>query len=866
MHRRSDYRPPASDGGHIDLTFDLDYEATRVSGRYSFDRRRGNVDEPLRLDFRDLDIRRFVVDGAEVMAPSNGSGTIDLFFRGPQMQVEVETVLKPATNTSLQGLYRAGEMLVTHCEPEGFRRILPFPDRPDLAVTITTEIRADPLRFPVLLSNGQRDGQGSLADGRHWVRWADPVPKPCYLFALAAGSFQSISDRHVTRSGREIVLAAYVQNGDPEHARFALESLKRVMHWEEDWIEREFDLDCYSLVMFKPFAFPAMENKGLNFFEESIGLVDPETAVDLDYLNVEINVAHEYLHNWTGNRVMCRDWFELGLKEGLTTLRHQLYAEHRYGRFMQLWPIRAWRSRQLPDDMAPGARPVRPEDYVEPFNLYNPTTYIKSAVIFRMIYALVGEEVFRDALDGFLTAFDGKSATIDDMLAHLSRAAGTPLDVFVHWFALAGTPVLECKRTAAPDGGGRMIIRRFPTEDASKRPIPLGIQCLGSSGIHVPFRVSGDISLRFSAPVLDGDRLIVDWQSSAGVVPSLPRGLSAPVIVKEQLSEAELVTLFRYEQDVYRRWEAGQQLATAITAAQMKDEKAGERLSQTWASALSRVLADEEIDGGLRAELLTPPDPRAMMGRLTFPDPLALCAASRGVLRSVSQRLDGQLSVLHEQCRERARSGEDPAAIGERMFSAAVLQLWLVGGRTPAREAAYRQVETGKTVNDRVSAFLLMCQTGEIAGTDLLQKTADRWRGSPALMRRWFEGCALIPADDTAKHIAGMMAGDEFDRQDMTLARTVYTALFVRNMRTFHDCSWAGYTLLREAITSLDHEQPELGAWLLRSSDFMNWLRFPEPYRSAMRASVMQLIETPNVSEPVKEILNRISGAEVAAG
>ncbi|WP_374596573.1 aminopeptidase N C-terminal domain-containing protein [Sphingosinicella sp.] len=861
MRRRSDYRLPASVGGHIDLTFDLDYEATRVSGRYSFDRRPGNVDEPLRLDFRDLDIRRFVVDGAEVMAPSNGSGTIDLFFRGPQMQVEVETALKPATNTSLQGLYRAGEMLVTHCEPEGFRRILPFPDRPDLAVTITTEIRADPLRFPALLSNGQPDGQGCLADGRHWVRWADPIPKPCYLFALAAGPFQSISDRHVTRSGREIVLAAYVQNGDPEHARFALESLKRVMHWEEDWIEREFDLDCYSLVMFKPFAFPAMENKGLNFFEESIGLVDPETAVDLDYLNVEINVAHEYLHNWTGNRVMCRDWFELGLKEGLTTLRHQLYAEHRYGRFMQLWPIRVWRSRQLPDDMAPGARPVRPEDYVEPFNLYNPTTYIKSAVIFRMIYALVGEEVFRDALDGFLTAFDGKSATIDDMLSHLSRTAGTPLDAFVQWFGLAGTPVLECSRAVTPDGDGRMIIRRSPTEGVSKRPIPLGIRCLDSSGASVPFQISGDISLHLNAPVIDGDRLIVDWQSTADVVPSLLRGLSAPVIVKEQLSETECVMLFEYEEDVYRRWEAGQQLATAITAAQIKGEKRVGQLSEAWASALSRILADEGIEGGLRAELLTPPDPRALMGRLTFPDPLALCAASKRVLRSVSQRLDGQLSALHERSQERARCGDDPTAIGDRMFSAAVLQLWLAGGGSPAREAAYRQVETGKTVNDLVLAFLLLCQAGEITGTDLLQKTAERWHGKPALMRRWFEGRALIPANDTAQHISGMLAGDEFDRQDMTLARTVYTALFVRNVRAFHAGSGAGYRLLCDVITALDHEQPELAAWLLRSSDFMNWFQFPEPYRSSMRASVMQLVEAPNVSEAVREILSRISGA-----
>ncbi|MCW3836944.1 aminopeptidase N C-terminal domain-containing protein [Sphingomonas canadensis] len=832
MPTRADYRPPACDAGEVALWFDLDARETRVRAECSFRRNPAAAPgEPLVLHWRDMEIASLTVDGV-AQAVGGRSGELAVVPRGETLTVSAEVVLDPAANTSLQGLYPAGAALVTHCEPEGFRRIIPFPDRPDVLVRMTATLAGSRADFPVLLSNGEREAEGAAPGGRHWVRWRDPVPKPCYLFALAAGPFETIEDRHVTRSGRTIALAAHVLNGPAERARFALDCLRSVMAWEERRLGREYDLDTYNIAVFSPLAFHAMENKGLNFFDESVGLVDPETATDLDRLGVEINVAHEYLHHWTGNRVPCRDWFELCLKEGLTTLRHQLYAEERHGPAMRLWPLRVFRTQQLPEDLGPSARPARPPEYAEPFNLYTPTAYIKSAEIFRMISELTGAEGFARGLNRFLDACDGRPARIEDALREIGAGAGVDLGGFLAWFETPGALAVAAE-PLAEDVLGRpgMAVRRAGGAGDS-RPLPLGRMDPDVEQVDAEV---GEQTRIGGVPVLHGRSAELRWPADGRAAPMLFDGVSAPVILRERRGDAALAAAMTGGGDPCRRWDASQQLATRAIAAVLAGA-AAEDAAHGLAGALGEVLARAADDPAMAAELIALPEPRALLEPLDFPDPEALHAAWSAVRGALGGMLDGALQRARAAVPAPPPDSHGPAAIGARALGNAALELWLAGGGAAAEAAARAQFAAAQSPNQEVAALRMLTRTHGGPDPALAETARRRWERRPALLRRWFEIQALRPAADTAETVRTLLRDPAFDAGDVAQARSLCSAFFVHNLRGFHDSGGGGYALLGEVLRDLDARNPVVAAWLLRSTDLGNWRRFAGPRGEAMRA------------------------------
>jgi aminopeptidase N len=752
--RLADYAPPAWLVETVDLTFALHPTATRVRAKIAFRRNPAATgDRDLRLDGRMLKRLSAAIDGAPVAEGAILSDQEGLTIPGDLLQNDAftwdcETEIDPEANTALEGLYVSNGMYCTQCEAQGFRKITYYPDRPDVMAVFTVRIEADEAACPVLLSNGEPGATGDLADGRHFAEWRDPWPKPAYLFALVAGNLVSHDDSFTTASGRAVDLKIFVRPGDEGKCAYAMDSLKRSMKWDEGAYGREYDLSLFMIVAVDDFNMGAMENKGLNIFNSKYVLASPETATDRDYELIEGIIAHEYFHNWTGNRITCRDWFQLCLKEGLTVFRDQQFSgDQRSHAVKRIDSVKALRARQFREDAGPLAHPVRPDAYVEINNFYTATVYEKGAEVINMLHRLVGPEEYRKALDLYFARHDGQACTIEDWLKVFEDSTGRDLSQFARWYNQAGTPHVKVTEDWAPDGNGGTYTLTFrqttpatPGQpDKAPMVIPVAYGFLGANGDEIAEPGVLEItepeeSFSFTLPQKP--------------VPSLLREFSAPVILERETTDAERAFLLANDPDPFNKWEAGRAYALDVLVAAALD---GDPPSPAFIDALAAAIRDEGQDPAFRALVLTLPGEdeiaREVHDRGHPADPDLIHDGASAVKITIARRLEGDLTRLYEAMETPGPYAPDAASAGRRSLKSAALALLahLPQGARLA-DAQYRGADN---MSDRLPALAALVHNGAVEAEAALADFHDRWEGDTLVMDKWLALQATSPQWDT---------------------------------------------------------------------------------------------------------------------
>jgi aminopeptidase N len=743
----------------------------------------------------------------------------------------VETVSRivPQKNTKLEGLYATKTGFVTQCEAEGFRRITWFIDRPDVMARYTTTVHADARRYPVLLSNGNLVGSGAEANGRHWARFHDPFPKPSYLFAMVAANLEHIADRITTRSGKEKRLFVYVEPGKLDQAAWSMDCLKRAIAWDEKRFGLELDLDEYRIVAVGDFNSGAMENKGLNIFNTKYVLARADTATDVDYLNIDRVVAHEYFHNWTGDRVTCRDWFQLSLKEGLTVFRDQEYGADTYSRAMtRIQEVRALRAAQFPEDAGPMKHPVRPQSYMEIRNFYTMTVYEKGAEVVRMQHTLLGEEKFQAGMRLYFKRHDGQAVTCDDFVQAMQDASGTDLAQFRRWYDVAGTPVLDCTGDYK-DGSFTLRVRQ------SMNP-PFHIPLLAKVGNEERLLHVRESEERFTFGGL-----------KERPVPSLLRRFSAPVILNYAYSEADLLHLLAHDDDPFNRWEAGQRLAASIIL-----ERKGEP-SAAFVEAMGSMLGERDLI--FAAEVLNLPPESFLAEQLEVVDPDALHAARNDLRRKIAAGLKEELLAAYKRLASKARYSPDPASIGRR-----ALRNQCLGFLTELGESAlaYQQFQGADNMTDAMAALTWLAQIECPERDKALEEFYARWKDEPLVVDKWLGVQAGSRLPDTLGRVQRLLKHPAFD---IKVPNKVYALVrtFSANHVRFHAADGGGYAFLADQIIALNALNPQVAARMARGFD--RWKKFDAGRQAKARAQLERIRDADGLSKDVAEIVTKALAA-----
>ena len=855
----ADYRVPPYRVDSVALDIALDPEATLVVSRLAIRRDPDGGGGPLRLDGEALELVSVALDGVAV-DPSRLTRTDDaLVLADPpeRFDLEIEVRIAPARNTELSGLYMSGGHYFTQCEAEGFRRITYFPDRPDVMARYTVTIRA-PLASdcPVLLSNGNPDGEGE-ADGMRWARWIDPHPKPSYLFALVAGDLHAVRDRFVTRSGRDVALAIWTRLGDQDRTAHAMTALRNSMAWDEDTFGLEYDLDVFNIVAVADFNMGAMENKGLNIFNAKYVLARPDTATDADHDAIETVVAHEYFHNWTGNRITCRDWFQLSLKEGLTVFRDQEFSADRHDRAVKrIADVVRLRSAQFPEDAGPLAHPVRPRTYVEINNFYTPTVYEKGAELVRMIRTLVGQDAFRRGMDLYVERHDNQAVTIEDFVRAMEAASNVSLDRFRSWYDTPGTPrVTASEQWDEAAGRYALTLRqdnpRVP--DAAPLPIPMRAALLGADGAVVR-----DLGVRV---LEDAETRIVIDDLAARPVPSLFRDFSAPIRLAG-LDRTQLRFLAAHDDDAFNRWEAGQLHATAI----LLDRVAGAPSSKTDAEAddaalvavAASVLADADARPAWAALALALPSEASLGDAMAVDDVDAVHRVREAARAAIGRGLAVALDTLNRALAARGENDADRQAVGRRALKNAVLDLLAAGDPADGAARAHAQLARAGTMTDRLAALRILAGGEDDASRDAVEAFRTRYRDDALVLDKWFAIVASASGATTLGRVRALAAADpDFASGN---PNRVYALLgsFMRNRAAFHAPDGGGYAFAAETIASLDARNPQLAARLV--TPFGAWRRFAPARRDRMEAVLRQILAAPGLSRNTAEMVARSLG------
>ena len=836
--RLRDYRPPAWLVPEVALSFELEAAATRVTATLQV-RRNGKRAEPLVLDAQDLTLVSVRVDGVAVDAAIAGE-RLTLDIAGDTATVETVVEIHPAANTKLMGLYASGGLLCTQCEAEGFRRITPFPDRPDVLSVYTVRLTADAATYPVLLANGNEVATGQLAGGRHWAEWHDPWPKPCYLFAAVAGDLQPFRDSFTTRSGREVALAIWVAAADLPRCSHAMAALKAAMAWDEVNYGREYDLDCFNIVAVADFNFGAMENKGLNVFNSRYILADAETATDADFDAVAAVVAHEYFHNWTGNRVTCRDWFQLSLKEGLTVFRDQQFsADQGSAAVRRIDDVRTLRAIQFPEDAGPLAHPIRPDHYIEISNFYTATVYNKGAEVIRMLWTLLGRDGFRAGTDLYFDRHDGQAVTTEDFVRAMEDASGRDLAQFRRWYAQAGTP-----RVAAS-------LRH----DAAARTATL---TLGQSGVAEPLPLPLRVALfgRDSGARLGDERLVVLDAATATLsfadideapVASLNRGFSAPVIVEAVVPRAELAFLSAHDDDPFARYEALQRLGLAV----LGDDGPADDL----VAAIGATLASG-LDPAFVAEAVLLPSEAFTGDQAAVVDPDRIHARREGLRRTIGTALHGDWwSAYRGNAANRYEL--TPEAKGRRRLRNVALGYLMAAGDDEATRTAFAQFNDADNMTDRMAALGVLSNAQAAERDDALRLFYERYRHDPLVIDKWFSTQALSTRPDTLAAVRALQAHPDFTMANPNRLRALIGA-FAANQARFHAADGAGYRLLADAVLAVDGSNPQSAARLLQPLG--RWRRFDAARGASMRGELQRVVAVPGLSKDSFEIASKSLG------
>ncbi|HYJ29322.1 MAG TPA: aminopeptidase N [Allosphingosinicella sp.] len=839
--RREDYRPPDWLVTDIALEFELGAEKTVVRSRLEVERQSPG---PLRLDAEDLKILRVTVDGEPAEWREDKDAILVAIAAG-QAVVETEVEIGPRANMRLMGLYESGGILCTQCEAEGFRRITPFPDRPDVLSRYRVKMIADKGLYPVLLSNGDPIGSGDLPDSRHWAEWRDPFPKPSYLFALVAGELVANRDRFVTRSGRNVELGIWVREGDVPRTEHAMASLKAAMKWDEEVYGREYDLDVFNIVAVADFNFGAMENKGLNVFNSRYILADPDTATDADYDAIAGVVAHEYFHNWSGNRVTCRDWFQLSLKEGFTVFRDQQFSSDQGSAAVKrIEDVRILRASQFPEDGGPLAHPVRPDSYMEIANFYTATVYNKGAELIRMLHTLLGRDIFRAGADLYFERHDGEAVTCEDFVRAMEDASGTDLSRFRLWYSQAGTPRVGAALEHAP-GSGRARLRLAqqipptPGQTAKKpMPVPLRVALFGEAT---------GAKLAEELVLLDGETKEIAFDGiGERPILSVNRGFSAPVIVDTDRTSADLAFLSARDDDPFARFEAMQQLMLDTLTAAIRGRP---RDHAAVIEAVRGTLADEALDPAFVAEAVLLPSEAFIGDQLETVDPEAVHRAREALRADLGAELESKWRSAYA-AHAANRYEYSPAAKGARRLRTVALGYLAASGAADVWAIARRQYDEADNMTDRQGALGVLVNGDAPEREVALDAFYARYRHDALVLDKWFTAQALSSRDDTLEAVTALARHPDFTLANPNRLRALVGA-FSSNQRALHRPGGAGYRFLADMILAADRINPQTAARLV--PPLGRWRRFDEARGERMRAELERIVATPGLSKDVFE-------------
>ncbi len=866
---RADYQPPAFWIDTVELVFDLDPAKTRVLNRMRVRRNPDVMPQALRLDGEELNLARVLVGGQGTsFKMEEGQLVLENLPEGNEpFDLEIFTTCAPAKNTKLMGLYVSNDSFFTQCEAEGFRRITYFLDRPDVMASYTVTLRADRHKYPVLLSNGNLVAQGELDDGRHYAKWVDPFRKPSYLFALVAGQLVCREQRISARSGRDHLLQVYVRPGDLDKTEHAMNSLMASVAWDEARFGLELDLERFMIVATSDFNMGAMENKGLNIFNTKYVLANQATATDTDYGNIESVVGHEYFHNWTGNRVTCRDWFQLSLKEGLTVFRDQEFSQDLAGdvsarAVKRIEDVRVLRTAQFPEDAGPMAHPVRPDQYLEINNFYTVTVYEKGAEVVRMMQTLVGREGFARGLALYFQRHDGHAVTCDDFAQAIADAnpdsqLAQRLEQFRRWYSQAGTPRVRVQtHFDAVSGIYSLTLTQScaPTPgQPDKQPfvIPIALGLLDAEGREL---TSGMHVLTQAAETLTFPGY------SSEPVPSLLRGFSAPVILEYDYSDRQLLTLLANDTDPFNRWEAAQRLATGRALTFIRGDLPVE-LDAPYVEAMRTVLRHPGLDAAFKELVLTLPAETYIAEQLDVVDPQRIHAVREAMRQQLAQALYADWEWAYEAHKDSGAYRPDPVSGGRRALAGLALAHLCLAARTSGDDVwpgkAYQRFKDASNMTDRFNALSALVISGHALAAQALQRFHAMFRNEPLVLDKWFALQAGAPDrnGNVLPVVRQLMQHPDFNIRNPNRARSVIFSYCSANPGGFHRNDAAGYVFWSERVMELDAINPQVAARLARALD--RWKKLAEPLRGAAREAIARVAAKPDLSNDVREVVTR---------
>ncbi|TKB27735.1 aminopeptidase N [Desulfopila sp. IMCC35006] len=850
----------------LDLRFQLYEDRTVVtaSGKYRINPESVQENPPLLLFGEQLDLQSVSVNGKELEQHEyhRDDTTLQLDQLPGAFTLEITTVIYPEKNTSLEGLYRSSGNYCSQCEAEGFRKITYYPDRPDVLTRFTTRIEADRLTCPVMLSNGNLIDKGDLAENRHFALFEDPFPKPSYLFALVAGQLVSIEEEFVTGSGRIIELKIFVEERNKEKCGHAMRSLKKAMRWDEEVFGLEYDLDTFMIVAVDDFNMGAMENKGLNIFNSKYVLSTPESATDQDYLGIEGVIAHEYFHNWTGNRVTCRDWFQLSLKEGLTVFRDQEFSADMNSRSVQrIDDVRVLKNFQFKEDAGPMAHSVRPDSYQEINNFYTATVYNKGAEVIRMMHTLLGPQLFRKGMDLYFARHDGQAVTCDDFAAAMSDASGIDLDQFKNWYSQAGTPVLQVKgEWLAEEKEYRLLIRQSCPDtpgQTMKKPfhMPVTVGLLGADGRDLLDGPQGSVVLQLQ----EREQLFTLQNIDEKPVVSFLRDFSAPVRVESFQSREELSLLIRADSNLFNRWDAATRLASEVIleVAEKLQNNQPPTVEELFLDSVSRALSEKIDDTALLALALQLPAETTLAQEMAVVDPDALHMARQLVKRELAQRNVEQFTALYYDNQQTGTYTLTPEAMGGRSLKNVCLSYLMSLDPLPdhIQNLCYEQYRQASNMTDAIAALANLVNLDNSLRDNGLNDFYSKWNQDPLVLDKWFTLQATSRLETTLDNVKQLTNNVSFSISNPNKVRALIGAFCSGNHVRFHDRTGAGYRFLADKIEQLNAINPQIAARLI--APLINWRRYDEKRQGLMQQELDRILAIKNLSRDVYEIVSK---------
>lgn len=868
----ADYKVPNYLIDTVHLTFDIDASTTRVHSVLAMRKNPQSEEESndCILDGEHLDLESIKIDGRQLQGNEYQRTAQSLLLSSlpEKFDLEIETLIQPDQNTALEGLYHSGSLLCTQCEAEGFRRITYYMDRPDVMAVFTVSIVGDKQQWPIMLSNGNMEDQGQFEDGRHWTRWHDPHPKPSYLFALVAGDLFRQQDRFTTMSGREVSLQIYVDHENSHKCNHALMSLKQAMLWDEETYGREYDLDIFMIVAVNDFNMGAMENKGLNIFNSSCVLASPETATDADYHRIQGIVGHEYFHNWSGNRVTCRDWFQLSLKEGFTVLRDQQFSGDMNSAAVQrIDDVNQLRTMQFAEDAGPMAHPVRPASFIEISNFYTVTIYEKGAQVVGMIKTIVGDEGFRKGTDLYFERHDGQAVTTDDFVKAIEDANKVDLSQFRLWYSQAGTPVLtiESQYNSAQQIYTVTVRQHCPAtpDQENKAPfyIPLAIGLLDKKGEAMPLQLEGESSASESntivLDIVEQEHIFTFVNIHSEPVPSLLRGFSAPVKISMDRSNAELTFLTANDSDSFNRWDAGQTLLINVLLGLIEDVQQQRYLAlpKGFIEQFGQVLTDENTDPALIAKMLSIPTDNYLAAQMTSADVDAIHTARHFMKKTIATSLKQQFSDVYQRHSATGKYQFNAIDMASRSLKNVCLSYLMTTEDPMQTQRCLKQMKQSDNMTDTITGLALLSDQAGPEGEHALRAFYEQWKHDRLVVDKWLTVQAQSTLPNTLLRVKGLMKHPAFSIKNPNNVRALIGQFCRNNPINFHAKDGSGYQFLVEQILVLNKLNPQVASRMLGA--FNSWRQYDEARQIMMKQALIEIASQPDLSSDVYEVVNK---------